>query len=464
VLVPRALLGALVLIPVALIGLGVADVAAFDSRAAAHEQSWSADQVAGLTAAQLSPARAQLQALRDRRVLFVPYSALSGAVLMDPFTGAESLAAGSEAQALAGARQRAQGDLARLKDVGGPNYADYQSHASALAGAHSLAGYTRLSRTWEAEAQQLGTIRDQLSTASGGLNGGLPKDVMDGLDRLQSVVAAADRAQLSTTPATHALTHAQAYLKLPYPALLDQHATISGEVRSAGDTVQHRVDTRVQADQLLGRLTGLASQATKYGVDQSSATAARTAVQTAEAAGDDSGMDAATSTLRLVVNQLSAAVTAAEQKAYTAALASDTACVPGAPAQLIIVHLATQKLVAYNNGCPFLNTPVTTGRPAVRTYPGTFTIHSKYGDYLMRSPWPKTSPLWYPDTVVHDAMLIVPVDGVFIHSAEWEPAGAYGPGSQNGPYASHGCIHVQNGPLATLFNWAQVGATVIVGD
>jgi lipoprotein-anchoring transpeptidase ErfK/SrfK len=464
VVVPRALLGALVLIPVMLIGLGVADVAAFDSRAAALEQSWAADQAAGLGQAQLAPARAQLQALRDRRLLLLPYSALSGAVFMDPFGEPESLVASRETEALAGARQRAEGDLARLKDVGGPNYADYQAHARTLAGTHSLAGYTQLARAWETEAQQLGTVRDQLSTAAGGLNAGLPKDMMDGLDRLQSVIAAANRAQLSTDPATQALTHVQAYLKLPYPALLDQHAAISGEVRSAGDTVQHRVDIRVQADQLLGRLTDLAGQATKYGVDQSSATAARTAVQTAEAAGDDSRMDAAIGTLKQVVNQLSAAVTTAQQKAYTAALASDTACVPGAPAQLVIVHLATQKLVAYNNGCPFLNTPVTTGRPAVRTYPGTFTIHSKYGDYLMRSPWPKGSSLWYPDTVVHDAMLIVPVDGVFIHSAEWEPASAYGPGSQNGPFASHGCIHVQNGPLATLFNWAQVGATVIVTD
>jgi lipoprotein-anchoring transpeptidase ErfK/SrfK len=66
--------------------------------------------------------------------------------------------------------------------------------------------------------------------------------------------------------------------------------------------------------------------------------------------------------------------------------------------------------------------------------------------------------------VVHDAMLIVPADGTFIHSAEWEPDSAYGPGSQDGPYHSHGCIHVQNGPLATLYNWANVGATVIVMD
>ena len=38
----------------------------------------------------------------------------------------------------------------------------------------------------------------------------------------------------------------------------------------------------------------------------------------------------------------------------------------------------------------------------------------------------------------------------FIHTADWEPPGAYGPGSQYGSYASHGCVHVQDGPAATL--------------
>jgi lipoprotein-anchoring transpeptidase ErfK/SrfK len=173
-------------------------------------------------------------------------------------------------------------------------------------------------------------------------------------------------------------------------------------------------------------------------------------------------MDTATAALEQAENRLSEAVTAAQEAAYQAALNSYTQCIPNAPAQLIIVHTSTQKLVAYNNGCPFLVTLTTTGRPGLRTDTGTFTIHAKYTDYTMISPWPPGSQFWYPTTVVHDAMLVNPADGTFIHSAAWEPASAYGPGSENGPYASHGCMHVQDGPLATLFNWVQIGATVIV--
>ncbi len=81
----------------------------------------------------------------------------------------------------------------------------------------------------------------------------------------------------------------------------------------------------------------------------------------------------------------------------------------------------------------------------------------------MVSPWPPGSPFWYPTTWVYDAMEFVG-DGTFIHNADWEPDDAYGPDSEYGPYASHGCVHVPDAALAKLYDWAQVGATVIVGD
>jgi lipoprotein-anchoring transpeptidase ErfK/SrfK len=55
-------------------------------------------------------------------------------------------------------------------------------------------------------------------------------------------------------------------------------------------------------------------------------------------------------------------------------------------------------------------------------------------------------------------------DGTFIHIAHWQAVNSYGPGSQNGLYASHGCVHVQDGPLQRLYNWAAIGTTVVVGD
>jgi lipoprotein-anchoring transpeptidase ErfK/SrfK len=451
----RSAIAVLVLGPLVLVGLGAANVARFNARAAALEQSWSATQAAGVTATQLAPARASLRSLRDRRVVFLPYSAFSGALFSDPFGQPEGLAAEGQAEALTLARSRAQDDLGRLQQLG---VHDYSARAATLAAAHQLADYVRLARVWEADAAQL----DQLSQAAGGLSDGLPKDVVDGVSRLQQVIASATSAQLSADPAATALTHAQDYLKQQTATLVAQHDAIANEVKSAGDTVQHRVDTRVQANQLVGRLPDLLNQAAKYSVSANRATQAKADLLAAEQAGDDARIDTATGALKQAEDGLSGAVTAAQNAAYAAALGDYTKCIPNSPAQLIIIHTSTQKLVAYNNGCPFLVTLVTTGRPALRTDTGTFTVHGKYADYTMISPWQKPSPLWYPDTVVHDAILVNPADGTFIHSADWEPASAYGPGSENGSSASHGCIHVQDGPLATLFNWAQVGATVII--
>jgi lipoprotein-anchoring transpeptidase ErfK/SrfK len=453
----RTAFALLVLGPLALAGLGVANVVRFNARAAELEQSWSAAQAAGVSASQLAPARSGLRSIQERHVVFLPYSVFSGALFSDPFREPETLAAQGQAEALTLSRSRAQGDLDRLKQLG---VQDYDSRAAALAGAHRLADYARLARAWEGEAAQL----DQLSQAAGGLSNGQPRDVVDGVARLQQVVAAATSAQLSADPAATALAHAQDYLKLTPGGQLAQHDAVASEVKSAGDTVQHRVDTRVQANQLVGRLSDLLGQASRYSLSGDAATQARADVVAAEQAGDDARMDAATAALEQAEDRLSAAITSAQNAAYQAALGDYSKCLPNAPAQLIVIHTSTQKLVAYNNGCPFLVTPVTTGRPALRTDTGTFTIRAKYADYLMHSPWQKPSPLWYPDTVVHNAMLINPADGTFVHSAEWEPASAYGPGSENGGFASHGCVHVQNGPLATLYSWAQVGATVIVPE
>jgi len=454
----RTAIAALVLGPLVLVGLGTANAARFDARARTLEQSLSAAQAAGVSAKQLAPARASLQSLRDRRVVFLPYSVFSGALFSDPFGQAEGLAGTAQAEALASSRARAQDDLAHLKQLGA---ADYDSQAASLAAAHRLGDYVRVARALETETAQL----DQLSQAAGGLTGGLPKDVVDGVARLQDLVSTATSDQLPADPATTALAHAQDYLKQQSPALLAQHDAIATEVRSAGDTVQHRVDTRVKANQLVGRLPDLLAQAAKYSVAGDStakASQAKADVMAAEQAGDDARMDSATAALQQAEDGLGGAIAAAQRAAMATALGDYTSCIPNAPAQLIVIHTSTQKLVAYNNGCPILVTPVTTGRPGLRTDTGTFTIHAKFASYLMHSPWPPGDPLWYPDTVVHDAMQINPADGTFIHSAEWEPPSAFGPGSENGPYKSHGCIHVQNGPLATLYGWAQVGATVIV--
>ena len=131
---------------------------------------------------------------------------------------------------------------------------------------------------------------------------------------------------------------------------------------------------------------------------------------------------------------------------------------PGAKA--VVVRLGAQTLTAYLNGKPILHTPVTTGRPALPTPVGSYRIEAAYSPFTFHSPWPAGSPYWYPPTPVTWAMPFY--GGDFLHDDPGEPAGAYGAGSENGPYASHGCVHVPHAAMAFLFRWLPIGATVIV--
>ena len=128
----------------------------------------------------------------------------------------------------------------------------------------------------------------------------------------------------------------------------------------------------------------------------------------------------------------------------------------------VVVRLSTQTLTAYLDGKPVLTTPVTTGRAALPTPVGSFYIHGRSSPYVFTSPWPKGNPYWYPPTPATWAMYFY--DNDFLHDDPGEPASAFGAGSQNGPYASHGCIHVPHDAMAFLYQWLPVGATVIVAQ
>jgi lipoprotein-anchoring transpeptidase ErfK/SrfK len=128
----------------------------------------------------------------------------------------------------------------------------------------------------------------------------------------------------------------------------------------------------------------------------------------------------------------------------------------------VVVRLTTQTLTAYLDGAPVLTTPVTTGRPALPTPIGSFYIHSRSSPYVFTSPWPKGNPFWYPPTPATWAMYFY--DNDFLHDDPVEPTSAFGAGSQNGPYASHGCIHVPHDAMAFLYRWLPIGATVIVAQ
>lgn len=132
----------------------------------------------------------------------------------------------------------------------------------------------------------------------------------------------------------------------------------------------------------------------------------------------------------------------------------------GPSGKAVVIRLEAQTLTAYLNGKPVLRTPVTTGRPTLPTPVGSYRIEAAYSPFTFHSPWPPGSPYWYPPTPVAWAMPFY--NGDFLHNDPGEPANAFGRGSENGPYASHGCVHVPHAAMAFLFNWLPIGARVIV--
>lgn len=137
-----------------------------------------------------------------------------------------------------------------------------------------------------------------------------------------------------------------------------------------------------------------------------------------------------------------------------------SALLSGLPSKAILISYTGQELWAYQDGRLVQDTLVTTGRPALPTDIGPMKVLSKSSPWTMHSPWPPGSPAWYPDTVVQMVLWFTNT-GEGLHDAYWQGC-CWGPGSQYGPSASHGCIHVPFGSEQFLFHWADVGTPVIV--
>ncbi|HKA13235.1 MAG TPA: L,D-transpeptidase [Candidatus Dormibacteraeota bacterium] len=442
------------------ITIATANTVGFEMRAHNLDQSWQTAQAAGVPAAELATARSRVSAQRSRRVGILPYPAVSGAAISDPFQQPEATADAAYRAAVDGARRRAEAALVVLRTADGPaGSAAYQARLRQLAGARRPIDLDALARSWSREAVAQLSVRQRLTTLSGGLTDGLPNDVVRAVADLSTLAGRAGQAGISTQGAGEAVAMAQLYLMGGYPALLAGHEAVIADLRAAAGDLQHRLDLRSRAADLMAKLPDLLQQAEQYGagddfkgrVDQ-----IRADVAGARATGDDDRLNLALADLEKLTDDLQAANAGRLPAAHLS-------CVPGSPDQLIVIHLATQQLVAYDNGCPFLRTPITTGRPALPTGRGTFRIFYKAPVYHMVSPWPQGNPFYYPPTWVNDAMEFI-ADGTFLHSASWQPDSTYGPGSQYGPYASHGCIHVLDGPLQQLYDWAKIGATVVVQD
>jgi lipoprotein-anchoring transpeptidase ErfK/SrfK len=142
-----------------------------------------------------------------------------------------------------------------------------------------------------------------------------------------------------------------------------------------------------------------------------------------------------------------------------------TLLIQGLGPKHIIVSFIDQHVWAYENGNVVMDTPVTTGIRGVTAYGtdfGPMKILERYHPYKFKSPWPKGSPYWYPDTVVQWTAFFTS-SGEAFHDAYWQPDSTLGPGSQFQSWTrSHGCIHMPYSLAQWMYNWADIGTPVDV--
>jgi lipoprotein-anchoring transpeptidase ErfK/SrfK len=337
---------------------------------------------------------------------------------------------------------------------GGSDWAPYLRQFSS---ASDAAAFERLASDWSIEARAAELARQFLVAQGGGEHNGQLNDVVTGVEQMEAGVQRALAADVAIFPADETRAWATVYPSLDVDLRVEQHNALVESLQQVAAVLNWRADAKAHVRGLAAGLDDLVATAQTVGIPDTLPQQVADAKVAAAAARTDEELTAATAKVQATADLVNGIINRTES-------APLPPCMPGGGAgQYIWIHLATQQLVAYQDGCPVMAMPVTTGRPALPTDRGTFRIFYKTPWYHMISPWPEGSGFYYPPTWVQYAMEFVG-DGTFIHSADWQPDDSYGPGSQYGPYASHGCIHVQDGPLVKLYAWAQVGATVHVGD
>jgi hypothetical protein len=143
----------------------------------------------------------------------------------------------------------------------------------------------------------------------------------------------------------------------------------------------------------------------------------------------------------------------------------DAAMLAGLPPKVVLISFQDQHLWALQDAKVVMETPVTTGIWGVGDFGtdfGPMRVQHKDHPWTMKSPWPKGSQYWYPDTVVQYATFFTNT-GESIHDAAWEPDSVLGPGSQfNLSTRSHGCVHVPFNDAVWMYSFAEVGMPVLV--
>jgi hypothetical protein len=434
---------------------GIGNVYGYQQRTRTLQQQWSDAEAAGVPRSKIDPLREQLKSTESRHGGTLTYAATSMALVRNPLQDLQRQTQRIYDQASEESRTQAETSLAKLKQEYGPTPFDQARYDQQLRAARKPLDFQKLARAWTGEDQQLVETKGQLGAVAGGFNNGLPVDVISGRDQLRQTTDQLRQVELWTDPADQTLSLVQQYLGGSYQRMLAQHDDVKKQLEAGNATLGRRLDLRNKGNELVRTVPALV----QYGQGGDYSSRADQAKQALLGARDDDQLGAAVNTLQGIVVELGQKKQAALQR-----LAAGTSgCESNAAGKLILVSLSQQRLVACDGATTAYSAPVTSGRPGMETPTGTTTISFKQSPWLMK-PEPsckQTDPCWYKATQVNYVMLFRS-GGYYLH--DWPPqeGSAFGRGTQNARFGSHGCVHVPVGTLVQLYNWAPIGTTVIV--
>lgn len=121
----------------------------------------------------------------------------------------------------------------------------------------------------------------------------------------------------------------------------------------------------------------------------------------------------------------------------------------------IVVDRSEQMLRAYDDGVLFMETAISTGLELTPTPRGKFAVFRKTPSRYMQGPLPGISSDYY-DLPGVPWNLYFTEQGAVIHGAYWH--------NNFGKQYSHGCVNLSPNDARKLYEWAELGTTVIVQD
>lgn len=427
----------------------------FSDAATQLRAQWGRDQAEGVPASSLAPLRAELSSQQPTAAWWSPgWFGNDGQALLDHL---RSQTQSAWSAALDAQRTQAQAVISQWNDFASQQSTWLTSDAtnsagqwsSQLSSATTPAAISQLVSSWQGFIAQQRTAvvaAQQAKLAEALQSAGGPQKVLTTARHLVAVAAGANLDAGNVEALANQLSN-----QIAGNDNIDAIAT-GEQLLPAVATLQSLVNLN---NQVSGQVLPLL-----WNVDQAQAEGTPNA---AALAAQQSGIGAQFRAARTAdqLNAVAAAVTGLQNQ-IAAELAANQCGHAVGSGKVITIALALQEMVFYQDGCVVKATPVTTGRPQLRTPTGRFSIFYKKTPFTFISPWPPSSPFYYYPSPVSWVMEFAG-GGYFIHDAPWEGSGSYGPGGENNlSAASHGCVHTPASVMQWAFSWTPIGTPVVI--